>query len=153
MYISKLFFKGELFAWRTKAMPRVTGNYSENEQNQIARFVSCCLHSLVWKRRATQLQNEVTERSTLLVYHCFFRLWNAAHALGTAARAIYFQLFIPANIYFYTQSVLKTKSVRNFFMKTTMNMFQQKARATVEQNIVELLWSTLGLFICLSPTV
>lgn len=30
MYNFKLFFKGELFAKRSKAMPRVTGNYSES---------------------------------------------------------------------------------------------------------------------------
>lgn len=39
MYIFKLFFKGKLFAKRTKAMPRVTGNYCENEHNKIAHHL------------------------------------------------------------------------------------------------------------------
>lgn len=38
MYIFKLFFKGDLFAQRIRAMPHVTGNYSETKQNQIAHL-------------------------------------------------------------------------------------------------------------------
>lgn len=40
MYISKSFFKGGLFAERTTAKPRATGNYRQTEQSQIA-----CFHS------------------------------------------------------------------------------------------------------------
>lgn len=78
MYTFKSFFKGELFAKRTRAMPCVTGNYSETEQNQIAHlFLAACFLCIGLATSCYTAANQVIKhfkRSLIiLVYHCFVR--------------------------------------------------------------------------------
>lgn len=60
MYISKSFFKGELFAKRTRALPHVTGNYSETEQ--IAHlFLAICSSCVALPTMCFTAANQVTK--------------------------------------------------------------------------------------------
>lgn len=89
MYIFKSFFKGKLFAKRTRAMPHVTGNYSETEQNQTAHLplaghLLCVGLATLCYTAANQVNWTLYIFSHYFtVYHCFLRFENANQPLGT----------------------------------------------------------------------
>lgn len=126
-------------------MPHVTGNYSETEQ--IAHlFLAVRLPCI---GLATLCESS---HKTLYTSSYYIGLSLFLHILKRSTWLKCQNNLFSANIYLYrTQSVSQTPKQNTHIHNTTQHVAKQNDWATVEQHTVKLLWSTLGLFVCLGP--
>lgn len=138
-------------------MPHVTGNYSETEQNQIAHlFLGVCFLCIGLATLCYTAANQVTlyafsHYSSLSLFpqilKCSPSTWH--NSQNNLFSTLYNSKYVSLQ-----HSICIQKPKQNTHIhKTTKYIFKQNDWATVEQHIGNLLWSTLGLFICLGCLV